>query len=125
MALTLETILRDALANSVDDAVNSGAGTATLTIRSAAEAILSTHNLQNPAFGAAATGVITLAGTPIDDTSANAGTAAEFHLTSRNADKLLEGTVATSGADINISSTAIGAGDTVSLQSFTITMPAS
>ena len=125
MALTLETALRNALANAVDDEINTGAGTATLEFETSGDVEVATINLQNPAFGAAAAGVITLQGTPLQDTNATGGTVAQFSIYDRDATKQLEGTVATSGADINISSTTVGAGDTVELTSFTLTMPAS
>src|SRR5210317_1809289 len=126
MALTLETGLRNALADAIDTAVNVGAGTSTLVIETSADGALATFNLQDPAFDAAGTGgigVIQLQGTTLSDTNANAGTAAQFSIYDGNALKQLEGTVNTAGADINISSVAIGAGDTVNLTSFSITVP--
>jgi len=125
MALTLETALRDDLANQIDDTINTGAGTATIEFQTSGDVEVATINLQNPAFGASSTGTITLQGTPLQDTNATGGTTAQFELNDRDNTKQLEGTVATSGADINISSTAIGAGDTVELTSFTLTVPAS
>ena len=125
MALTLETTLRNALANAIDDEINTGAGTATLVFETSGDAEVATIDLQNPAFGAAAAGVITLQGTPLQDTNATGGTVAQFSLEDRDGTKQLEGTVATSGADINISSTSVGASDTVELTSFTLTVPAS
>lgn len=124
MALTLETVLRDDLANQIDDSVNVGAGTANLIFETSADAEVATIPLQNPAFGAAATGVITLAGTPIEDTSATAGTIAQFSIYDRDAVKQLEGVVLVSGGDINITSLVIAGGDTIELTSFSITVPA-
>lgn len=124
MALTLETVLRNDLADQIDTSINTGVGTATLVFETSADAALATLNLQNPAFGAAATGVITLQGTPLSDTSASAGTCAQFSIYDRDSAKQLEGTVQTSGGDINISSLTFGAGDTITLNSFTITVPA-
>lgn len=121
MALILETGLRNVLADAVDTEV----GTAGfLQFETSGDVEVATIPFGNPAFGAAATGVITLNGTPIQDTSATGGTTSQFSIYKSGPTKLLEGTVATSGADINISSTVIGAGDTVELTSFTITMPA-
>ena len=125
MALTLETVLRNDLADQIDDSINTGSGTATLEFETSGDVEVATINLQNPAFGAASTGVITLQGTPLQDTNATGGTVAQFSIYDRDAAKQLEGTVSTSGADINISSTTVGAGDTVELTSFTITVPAS
>ena len=125
MALTLTTGLRNALADGVDTAINTGSGTATLVFETAGDVEVATISLQNPAFGAASVGVITLAGVPLEDASATGGTVAQFSIFDRDAAKVLEGTVATSGEDINLSSLAVGATDTVELTSLTITMPAS
>jgi hypothetical protein len=124
MALTLETGLRDDLANQIDASVNTGAGTATLVFETAADAEVATILLQNPAFGAAVTGVITLQGTPLEDTSATAGTVAQFSIFDRDVAKQLEGVVLVAGGDINMTSLVVGAGDTVELTSFSITVPA-
>jgi hypothetical protein len=121
----LETNLRNALADAIDDLVNTGAGTANLKFETSGDAEVATINFNNPAFGAAATGVITLQGTPLQDSSATGGTVAQFSIYNRNGTKVLEGTVATSGADINITSTTIAATEVVQLTSLTITVPAS
>ncbi len=125
MALILETVLRNDLADQVDTSINTGAGTATLLFETSGDVEVATINLQNPAFGVASTGTITMSGQPLSDTNATGGTTAQFSIYDRDAAKQLEGTVSTSGADINISSTSVGAGDTVELTTFTITMPAS
>ena len=122
--LTLETSLRNAIADAIDTEVNTGAGTATLVFETSGDAEVATINLQNPAFGAAAAGVITLQGTPLTDASAAGGTTVQFSIYNRNSAKQLEGSVATSGADINITSTVIAATETVELTAFTITVPA-
>lgn len=124
MALTLETGLRDDLANQIDDSVNTGGGTATLVFETAADAAVATIDLQNPAFGAAATGVITLQGTPLEDSSAVGGTVAQFSIFDRAVAKQLEGVVLVAGGDINMTSLVVGVGDTVELTSFSITVPA-
>lgn len=126
--MILSTPLRNDLANQIDASVNTGTGTAQLKFETAADAGLATLNLQNPAFGTAATGVITLQGTPLSDTSAAAGTCAQASIFDRNvptAEKQLEMSVGTGAQDIVISSTVFGAGDTVQLTSLTITVPAS
>ena len=124
MALTLETALRNDLADQIDDSINTGAGTATLVFETTGDVEVATIDLQNPAFGAAATGVITLAGVPLQDSSATGGTTGQFSIEDRDGTKQLEGTVATSGADINITSTVIAATEVVQLTSLTITVPA-
>ena len=127
MTLILETTLRDDLANQIDDSINAGTAPE-LVFETSGDVEVATIILATPdAFGAASTGTITMTGQPISDASANGGTTVQFsiYINVAQSGKILEGTVATSGADINISSTVIGATDTVELTTFTITVPAS
>lgn len=119
----LETVMRNALADAIDTQINSGAA-ATLVFQTSGDVEVATITLQDPAFGAAATGVITLAGVPLEDSSATGGTVAQASIYA-DAAKQMELTVATSGAEINISSLAIAAAETVSCSALTITVPAS
>jgi len=123
--MILETVLRNVLADAIDAEINTGAGTATLLFETSADAEVATINLQNPAFGAAATGVITLQGVPLSDTSATGGTVAQASIYDRDSTKQLEMTVGTSATEIIISSTSVAATDQVDLNSLTITVPAS
>lgn len=123
--MVLETIARNALADAFDALVNTGSGTATLKLETSGDAEVATFDLQNPAFGNATTGVITAAGTPIEDSSATGGTVAQGSLYNRNDDKVCEAAAATSGQPITVSSTTIGAGESVTLTSLTVTVPAS
>lgn len=128
MALVLEVGLQNALADEIDNYVNAGTAPE-LVFETSGDVEVATIILNaTNAFGAAAAGVITMTGQPLSDASATGGTTAQFSIyqnVGQGAAKVLEGTVATSGADINISSTAIGATDTVELTTFTITVPAS
>lgn len=121
--VTHETAVRNGIADYVVDLVDT-AGPGEIRITTAAEALdLAVITFQATAFGGAAAGVAT-ANTPmVDETNATAGTAAEFHVYNGTPTKLFSGTVGTSGEGINLSSLAIGAGDTVSLSSFTYTAP--
>jgi len=124
MALTLETGLRNSLADEIESEMSTGAGTSNMKLETSGDVEVATIDFQNPAFGAAASGTITLLGVPLSDTTATGGTVAQFSLYDRNADKNLEGVVAVSGQDLDLSSLSVGAGDTVELTSFTITVPA-
>ena len=125
--MILETVLRDVLANAIDAEINTGTGTAQLKFETAADAEVATIDLQNPAFGASASGVITLLGVPLSDTSATgSGSAvAQASVYDRDATKQFELTVGTAATEIIISSTTINATDQVDLNSLTITVPAS
>ena len=85
--------------------------------------------LASPAFGAAATGVITLLGVPISETASGVGTASYGIL---HEDLSLSGdlctltvTVGTTGTEAIISNTNIALGQSITLNSFTWTEPAS
>lgn len=124
MALTLTTTCRDALANALDAAIIVGTGTATIKIENVSDTALATFNLDaTTPFGDSSSGVITMSNPPKTDTSAQAGEAVQFSLFNEDGTKLLEGTCGTGADDIVISSTTIGAGDTVELSTMTFTMP--
>lgn len=76
------------------------------------------------AFGAASNGVAT-ANSVTDDTSANAtGTAAWFRAETSGGTAIIDGDVGTgTSADMQLNSTSITAGATVSVTSWTVTMP--
>jgi hypothetical protein len=111
--------------DALDAYVNTGSGTATFDLETSGDAEVATFALENPAFGAASSGVITLAGTPIQDTDAAGGTIAQASLYNRDGTKVLESVAATSGQEVTVSSTSVSAGETVTLTSLTITQPAS
>lgn len=125
MATTWEDGARNAIADGIDDHVNTGTGTAALKLETDADAEVAAFALANPAFGAASSGAIAASGTPIDDEDAAGGTVDHGSLYNRNGDKVCEGDAATSGAAITVSSTTIAAGEKVTLTSLTITVPAS
>lgn len=123
---TLSTGARNAACNAVVDLLDVGTTDATgdLQFQTAGSAAVATLNFSNPAFGNAASGTAT-ANAISSDTSAVGGTTTKASLRDRNNAEVLSVTVGTSGAEINLSSTAIGAGDTVAVSSLTITQPAS
>lgn len=125
MSITHVTALRNTLADAVDAAINTGSGTATLTLRDSTS-VLATFNLQNPAFGAAAGGVITLEGVPITTNATAAGDADNFQILDRDGTLLVSGSVTGSGGggDIEVSNINIASGQLCSLDSLTYTAPA-
>lgn len=126
MALTLTTAARNAACNAIVDLIDGGTTDANgdIVIMTSGDVEVATLAMSNPAFGAAATGVATAAAIS-DDTSATGGTAALFKVQDRDNTEIFRGTVGTSGADLNLSSVTIGASDTVSISSLTVTVPAS
>jgi hypothetical protein len=123
---TLSTSARNAAVDAITALINGGAGDATgdLQFQTAGSVAVATLNFSATAFGAAATGVAT-ANAISSDTNAVGGTTTKASFRNRANVEILSCTVATSGAEINLSSTVIGAGDTVSITSLTITQPAS
>jgi hypothetical protein len=86
--------------------------------------ILATIALGNPAAAGASGGVLTFSGFPRSDTSAdNTGTAAAARIrTASGGTDIVTGlTVGVSASDINLDSTSITAGQTVTINSATIT----
>lgn len=75
------------------------------------------------AFGAAAAGVIT-ANTITSDATAVGGTAAWFSIVKSTGLRVVDGSVGTSGADLNLNSTTITTAAVVAISAFTITLAA-
>lgn len=124
MALVLITAsanaLADAMSASIDVGVTETGGS--LVLETSGDVEVSLHRFAASSFGSAASGVITAASLPIDDTSAAGGTVEHYSIYDRNNLKQLEGVVNVTGDDLDLSSLSVGAGDTVSLTAFTITV---
>lgn len=122
----LEVAARNAAVDAVVDLIDVGTTDANgdLVIDTSGDVEVATLALSATAFGAATTGTAT-ANAISDDTNATGGTAAKFKFQDKDNARVMGGTVGTSGAELNLSSVSIGAGDTVSVSSFTVTQPAS
>jgi hypothetical protein len=122
MAVTYTTAVKNARLDAVTTAIGT---TGVLEIGTTGMAsILATINLGNPAAAAASGGVLTFSGFPRSDTSAdNTGTAAAARIrTASGGTDIITGlTVGTSASDINLDSTSITSGQTVTITSATIT----
>lgn len=121
---TLETIARNAACNAVVDLIDAGSGAGTLVFETSGDAEVATLTFSDPAFGDASSGTAT-ASSITADSSATGGTVAQASAYDSDSTKVVEFSVATSGADINVSSTSIAATDSLSVSSLTMTMPAS
>lgn len=121
--MILEVVLQNILANQITTEIDTGAGVSNLQFETAADAEVATIDFQNPSFGAAAAGVITLLGVTLSDTSATGGTTVQASIYDRDATKQLEMTVGTGGTEIIITSTVIVATEQVDLTALTLTMP--
>jgi hypothetical protein len=106
--------------------VGSGAPQGTLEVLTSGDVLLAEFDLDNPAFGAAASGVATAEA--IADTTAGAsGTAAKWAAKNRDGTTVMSGNagLSGSGASLILSNTTVNSGDPMSVLSWTITQPAS
>jgi hypothetical protein len=123
MAVVYDNTTKDARFQATIDSIDSGAGAGYIEIGTTGMAsVLATITLADPC-ATKLNGVLTFSGFPRSDTTADAtGTAAEARIRDSNAVTRISGlTVGTSGANINLSSLLVTAGDTVTLNSAVIT----
>lgn len=114
----MATVLSTAGRNAACDAVTALLAGTNLLIKTAGAVTLSTIAFASPAFGAAAAGVASLASAPRTDASiANTGTASTYDMGG--------GVITGPISDLSPSTTSFVAGGTASLNTCTITMPAS
>lgn len=131
MAIRLSNTAASAAADGVGNLMDSGYlriydGTIPTNANTAvgAQVLLAELRFNAASFPGASNGVIT-AGAITADSSANAtGTASWYRaLQSDGTTVMWDGTVGTSGADLNLNSTAIQSGASVSVTSLTLTFP--
>ena len=123
--MILETAVRSSLADQLDTLVNTGTGTAQMVFETSGDASLCPIDLENPAFGSASSGVITLSlGSGKTGTVSTGGTVAQLSFYDRDGTKVWEMSVAVSGSDVDITSTSVSTDDVIEVTSLTITVPA-
>lgn len=127
----------NALADALDTTINAGSAAATIKLYSGTQpanantalsgnTLLATFTLDNPAFGAASGGIITMAGTPRSTTGVAAGTATFFRLETGGTGGIgtvLDGDVGTASATLILNTTTISVGVDVDITAGTFTMP--
>lgn len=134
MATKLTTATANQLADQLDAYTNAGGGAGKIIIYNGTEpatadtalsgnTVLATFTLSATAFGNAASGVITLAGVPLTVAASASGTASFFRLLRFDNAVVLQGSVNTSGAQLNLNTTTITSGVNVTITSGTVTMP--
>lgn len=130
----LASSVRAAMNDAMVDAIDSGAGTAVLQLRTgsapaattdaAAGTLLASFNLPNPAFGASSSGVAT-ANTISGTTGAAAGTVGHYRVVNRGGTCVWQSnSVGTSGTALVLNTTTISSGVDVTISSWTVTQPA-
>lgn len=131
--MKISTAARSAACDAIVDLLDAGASAATLAIRTGSPptnvsdadsgTLLATLTFSDPAFGAASSGVAT-ADTITSDTNVDAsGTAGHFRAKDSDSNTILQGTVGTSGADLNFNTVSFVAGGTAAISSLTVTVP--
>jgi hypothetical protein len=128
MAVTHATALRSVIADAVDNYLNTTGSTdsaADLQIQNSGGTALVEFALSNPAFGPAASGVITLDSVPKTANASTAGTASKGVIRDRaNAAAInFSVTGVGGGGDVEVSNTNISSGQSCSLDSLTYTAP--
>lgn len=124
---TLETATRNAACNAIADLVDAGDDAGYIQFETSGDAEVATCTMSDPAFGDAAAGVAT-ANAISDDTDATGGVIAQASLYDSDDTKILEATCGTGAEEFQFGSTesmTLGAGDQLSVDSLTLTVPAS
>lgn len=122
---TLETSARNGAIDGVVDLIDTG-GTGALQIFTTGKGTKLAELAMSATAWGAASGAVATANAISDDTSADAtGTAAEYDFVDGADAVVWSGTVGTSGAELNLNTVGITAGDTVAVSQFTVTIPAS
>lgn len=132
--MKISNVARNAMADALVDLIDGGSGAGTCEIRTGAAptnttdadsgTLLATLTFSDPAFGAAASGTATASSITSDTNVDASGTAAHFRVKDSNGTVILQGSVGTSGADMNFNTVSFVAGGTAAISSFTITQPA-
>lgn len=136
MAISISSALATAMADAVTAQVDAGAAAGTLKVYTGAKpatvataasgTLLATFTLADPSAAAAAAGVAAWDFTPsITATVAATGTAGWFRVADSNGNAVFDGTVGTTGADLNFSAVAWTSGGTVEITSGSTTEPLS
>lgn len=117
MATTHASATRDAIANAVRTAANAGSGAPRLYIGTSSLALPSTGVLANiqlgADFGAASSAVISATGAT--GTASATGTAAKCIVADSDGNAVFNGSVGTSGNDLNLNTTSIVNGDSITI----------
>ena len=129
MALGINTTTRNNMLNQITAALDAGSGAALIRIYDGtrpatggtATTLLAELTCSDPSAAAASSGVLTFSAIT-QDASANAsGTATWFRMVDSASTFVLDGSVSTSGADLNLTTTSIVATQPVSITSATFT----
>lgn len=132
--MKLSNLTRSAMINAVTAAIDGGAGAGTIEFRTGTAptnttdadsgTLLATCTFSDPSFGAASSGVATANAITGDSSVDASGTPLHFRIKDSNGVVIAQGSVGTSGADINFNTVTWILGGTVAISSLTLTQPA-
>ncbi len=129
MAVTLTEAARNAACDAIVDLLDGGSGDASgdIAFAAAGPAVVCECDFSTTAFGAASAGVATAAAISPGTVSgsSNPSTVSMALFRNKSDTEIFRCAVGTSGSDINISSTSVNDGDTITVTSLTFTVPAS
>lgn len=126
MGVTLSTCARDTSCNSIVDLFDVGSEVGQIEIYTDGFAILlAVLDFQATAFGSSTTGTASANTIDAETSAVNTGEAGAFQIINGDNQPILSGTVSGSGGDINLNTTSIYMGDSLSMSSLTVTVPAS
>jgi hypothetical protein len=123
MALVHATSVRNSVANLVVDLIDAGSGAGVIKFYTNGDVLMGTGTFLDPAFAAASAGSAPLSPGAIVATISLAGTnvMAKFKIEDSAANEVFNGTVATSGGDINLTSVTFQQNDSLTINSLTYT----
>lgn len=129
MALSYSTAVRNAMLDAITSAVGAsglvriydGSRPATPGTAVSTQVLLAELACSATFAAAASAGVLTVNAITADSSANNSGTATWFRVTTSAGSGVVDGNVGTSGSDLNLTTTSITAGQSVSITSFTIT----
>lgn len=136
LAPSITTAARNAACDAVVDLVDAGtppgllklySGTAPADANAAlsGNTLLATLTMSATAFGSSVAGVATANAITSDTNAAASGTATFHRITNAAGTAIMQGSVGTSGCDLNLNTAAIVAGQTVAVPAYTYTHAAS
>lgn len=133
MAVRLAAATANSMATAIAAAVDLQTGAGTIKVYTGTQpvtgdsaetgSLLATFTLATTAFTGPSSGQLTLASTPLTVAAAATGTAGWFRLEDASGNNVLDGTVGTSGQQLNLNTLSITNGVNVTITSGTITVP--
>lgn len=131
MSLQFSTTYRNAALDLIESTVSTSAklniftGTAPANVGTAASGtLIAQYSLASDWAAAASGGTKALNNLPLSTTALATGSAGYFRIyDSANSVCTMQGTVANSGADLNVDNSTINSGQTINITAFTITAP--